>query len=175
MFVFGIGLSTVSMAQSTVSPIEKGSVSFNAGIGVGAEYNSDYYNSGFGTKAAVEAGMWNAGPGVITLGAEVGSSFSSGGFNENYKTRTIVVAARSAWHNGWNVRGLDTYAGLAAGAGFHNYQYNKNESRINQSEVLPVFGGFIGASYFITPKFGINVEAGNDITQVQGGIIFKLK
>jgi hypothetical protein len=157
-----------------MAPVKKGSVMFSAGVGIGNEYSSDYYNSAFGTKAVIEAGLWNAGPGVITLGGEVGASLSNGGVYDNYKTNTMVVAGRSAWHNGWKVRGLDTYAGLSAGAGFHNYKYNKNGS-VNESEVIPVFAGFVGASYFVTPSFGFNVEVGNDITRLQGGIIFKLK
>ncbi len=175
-----IGLSATSVAQSDrpISPVEKGSLIFNVGIGAGAEYQNDF-NASFGTKAAIEYGMWNAGPGIVTLGAEVGGSFSNGGTNNdfnNYKSNTIVVAGRSAWHHGWNIRGLDTYAGLSAGAGFHHYKYvNKTGNSINQSEVIPVFGGFVGASYFFRPMFGINVEAGYDITQIQAGIILKLK
>jgi hypothetical protein len=142
---------------------------------VGNEYNSNYYNSAIGTKAVIEAGLWQAGPGTITLGAEVGGTFSNGGGKYNdYKAHTLVVAGRSAWHHGWNVKGLDTYAGLSAGAGFNQYSYN-NGNTIKQNEVVPVFGGFVGASYFVTPAFGFNLEAGYDITQIQAGIILKIK
>lgn len=170
--LFSLGI--LSAATSTAQSFEKGSVTFSAGVGVGAEYNSNYYNSAFGTKAVLEAGMWNAGPGVVSLGVEVGGTFSSGGTLNNYKARTIVVGGRSAWHHGWNVKGLDTYAGLSAGAGFNQYRYETNEV-VRQNEVIPVFGAFVGASYYITPSFGVNIEAGRDITQVQAGIIFKLK
>lgn len=171
----GLSLGTISKAQGPMEPVQKGSVTFNAGVGIGNEYNSNYYNSAFGTKAAIEAGLWQAGPGVITLGGEVGASFSNGSSRYNdYKTHTIIVAGRSAWHHGWNVKGLDTYAGLSAGAGFNNYKYYKNGT-VKESEVIPVFGGFVGASYFVTPTFGFNIEAGYDITQIQGGIILKLK
>lgn len=168
-----ISFSTTSIAQ-TGAAFEKGTVTFSAGVGVGTEYNNKYYNSGFGTKAVVETGLWNAGPGTISLGGQVGASFSNGGYYEDYKTSTIVVAGRSAFHYGWNISGLDTYAGLSAGAGFNNYRYYRNEN-VNQSEVIPVFGGFVGASYFVTPNFGFNVEAGRDVTSIQAGIIFKIK
>jgi hypothetical protein len=161
-------------AQSPMAPFKKGDVTSSLGVGIGNEYSKDYYNEAFGTKAVIEAGLWNAGPGVITLGGEVGTSFSNGGIYDNYRTNTVVVAGRSAWHNGWSVKGLDTYAGLSAGAGFHNYKYNKN-GYIKESEVILVFAGFAGASYFVTPSFAFNVEVGNDITRLQGGIIFKLK
>ncbi|PWT77297.1 MAG: hypothetical protein C5B59_04355, partial [Bacteroidetes bacterium] len=97
------------------TPVRPGSVILNLGIGVGANYQGDYYNTPFGTKAALEFGIWQAGPGTITLGPEIGGSFSNGGYNNNYKVRTIVVAGRSAWHYGWEVRGLDTYGGLSLG------------------------------------------------------------
>jgi len=176
LFGFGISMAIVSSAQtnSPVAPFTKGSVTFSAGVGVGTEYKSSYYNSAFGTKAVIEAGLWQAGPGVISLGGEAGASFSNGGNYSNYKTRTVVVAGRSAWHYGWKVKGLDTYAGLSAGAGFHHYEY-RNTNKIDQNEVIPVFGGFVGASYFVTPSFGFNIEAGSDITQIQGGIILKIK
>ncbi|MBL7695045.1 MAG: hypothetical protein JNK91_09385 [Ferruginibacter sp.] len=177
LFLLGLISSATTHAQNRGSnaSFKKGSVSFNAGIGSGTEYKSDYYNAGLGTKGALEFGLWQAGPGVISLGIEAGASFSNGGYYYNdYKTSTVVVAGRSAWHHGWNVRNLDTYAGLSAGIGFHQYRYSNN-GKIKQDEVIPVFGGFIGASYFITPSFGLNIEAGYDITQIQGGIIIKLK
>lgn len=168
------GFSFSQTATGTFNTFEKGSVTFSVGIGVGKEYNSNYYNTAFGTKAVLEVGIWQAGVGVISLGGQLGGTFSRGGALDKYKAHTLVFAGRSAWHNGWNVRGLDTYAGLSAGAGFNQYSYNKNGT-IKQSEVIPVFGAFIGASYFLTPSFGINVEAGSDITQIQAGVIFKLR
>lgn len=173
-----LGIALLFTATSNAqNVVEKGSVIFNAGVGIGNEYNSNYYNQALGTKAAIEVGLWQAGPGVVTLGGQAGATFSNGGGTlDNYKTHTIIVGGRAAWHNGWNVKGLDTYAGLSAGAGFNQYSYNNNENiKVKQNEVIPVFGGFVGASYFITPSFGINIEAGRDITQIQGGIILKIK
>lgn len=174
IFCFGLTTNTFAQKRGSLTPMEKGNVTVNVGVGMGTEYKSDYYNSAFGTKVAIEAGLWQAGPGVITLGVEAGNSFSNGGTFQDYKTSTFIGAGRSAWHYGWKVNGLDTYAGLSAGLGFHNYQYNKN-GKVRQNEVIPVFGGFVGASYFITPRFGLNVEAGQDITRLQGGVIFKIK
>jgi len=169
-----ISLLNLSNAQAPLSPVEKGSVTFNVGAGLGNEYSGNYYNSAFGAKAAIEVGLFKAGPGVITLGGQVGTSFSNGGPYPDYRANTVVVGGRSAWHHGWNVKGLDTYAGLSAGAGFQNFSYN-NDGIVTDHEIVPVFGGFIGASYFITPNFGFNVEAGADITRIQGGIVLKLK
>ncbi len=163
-----------SRNEGPASPVRVGSTILNLGIGVGADYNGDYYRSAFGTKIAAEWGLWQAGPGVITLGPELGGSFSRSGYYDDYRTRTIVAAIRSAWHYGWKVRGLDTYGGISAGVGFHHWQYKNNQDYSN-NKVLAVPGIFIGASYFVTPTFGFNAEAGYDITNFQVGIVFKLR
>jgi hypothetical protein len=177
-----LGITIASSAQhghggahGPITPVKLGSVTVNGGIGVGSSYEGDYYNSPFGLKAAVEWGLWEAGPGVITLGGELGGSFSSGGYHnyDNYSSRTIIVAARAAWHYGWEVPGLDTYGGFSAGLGFHHYQYNNPD--YSHSKVIPVPGIFVGASYFVTPTFGFNAEAGHDITDVQIGVVFKIQ
>ncbi|MDO9373388.1 MAG: hypothetical protein Q7T76_03165 [Ferruginibacter sp.] len=176
LFLVGLSLASQSFAQRNggngpVTPVRVGSVILNLGVGVGHPYKYAY-NSNFGTKAALEFGIWQAGPGVVTLGGEVGASFSNRDRNDDYKARTVVVAVRSAWHYGWKVRGLDTYGGVATGLGFHNRNYDND---IDRNEVRPVVGAFVGASYFVTPNFGFNAEAGNDITAIQAGIVFKLK
>jgi len=161
-------------SSGPVTPVRVGSVTLNLGAGVASDYKDDYYRSPLGLKAAVEWGLWHAGPGTITLGAETGASFSNNGYYDDYRSSTVVIAMRSAWHYGWKVRGLDTYGGLSAGLGFHHYGYYHND-RYNYNEVIPVLGAFIGASYFVAPRFGFNAELGYDITIAQMGIIFKLK
>ena len=122
----------------------------------------------------IEYGIWKAGPGIISLGAQAGGAFSTGGNFSDFKSRTVVIAARSAWHYGWKVSNLDTYGGLSTGVGFHQYDYKKGQQKINENETLPLFAVFFGASYFLTPKLGVNIEVGNDINILQGGFVFKL-
>jgi hypothetical protein len=178
--LLGIAISSSAQHQGPptgpTTPMEVGTVTVSGGLGVGSYYNGDYYNAAFGLKAVVEAGMWQAGPGVVTLGGEFGGSFSSGGYQyyNNYSSRTVIIAARAAWHYGWQVPGLDTYGGVSAGLGFQHYQYSDPGS-YSHNTVLAVPGIFVGASYFVTPTFGFNAEAGHDITDVQVGIIFKIQ
>ena len=174
-------LSNTSFGQhpqphGPVTPVQLGSVTVNGGIGAGGYYDGDYYNAPFGLKVAIEDGLWEAGPGVVTLGGELGGSWSSGGYAayNNYSSHTIIIAARAAWHYGWQVRGLDTYGGVSAGLGFHHYQYN-DPGTYTHNSVIPVPGIFVGASYFVTPTFGFNAEAGHDITDIQFGVVFKLQ
>ena len=179
LVLLAMTVANLSMAQmrgghGPLSPVKVGSVVVNFGIGIGGNYRGDSYGTAFGAKVAAEWGLWQAGPGVITLGPEVGGSFSNGGYHyDGYKARTIVVAGRAAWHFGWDIPGLDTYGGVAAGVGFHHYHYDNPSYDFN--ETIPVFGGFVGASYFITPTFGFNAEAGYDITNFQVGIVLKVQ
>jgi hypothetical protein len=170
--------SMSTSASGNVNPMQVGSAFLNAGFGVGADYRGDNYGTAFGFKIAAEFGLWQAGPGVITLGGELGGSFGSGnyyGYNYDVNASTFVIAGRAAWHYGWNVPGLDTYGGFSAGIGFHHYYvYDVNYIDHYNNSVIPVFGGFVGGSYFIKPNFGFNAEAGFDITNFQVGVVFKL-
>jgi hypothetical protein len=178
-YAFSQSKKTTGLKGET-TPMQIGSVFLNLGIGVGADYKGDNYGTGFGFKASAEFGLWQAGPGVVTLGPEIGGSFSSssnyynnGNNNGSYNSNTFVVAGRSAWHYGWDVPGLDTYGGVSAGIGFHHYGYDYND--YSNNSVIPAFGVFVGGSYFISPTFGFNAEAGYDITNFQVGVVFKLK
>ena len=165
------------------SSFEVGTTTVNIGIGLGrgsyggyGYYGSGYYGYGtaFGVKAAIERGMWQLGPGVLSLGAELGGSFSSARYN-GYKSNIVIAAVRSAYHFGWNVDKLDTYGGVSLGPGFRSYNYtDQSDSKYTRHDVVVSPGIFVGASYYFSPNIGVNVEAGYDITQIQGGIIFKL-
>ncbi len=170
-----IGTNEITMAQKgdNITPFRKGTLTGIAGAGIARDYKNVNSNSAFGTKAAIEYGIWQVGPGVISLGAEIGGAFSYGGYFTDFRSRTFVIATRSAWHYGWKVPNLDTYGGFSTGIGFHEFDYKKGQQKFNENEILPLFGVFLGASYFLTPKFGVNVEIGNDINNIQAGLVFK--
>lgn len=169
-------------AQKTESSFEEGTTTVNIGIGVGrgsyggyGTFGSSYYGygNGLGLKAAVERGMWQLGPGVLSLGAELGGSFTSARLS-GYKSNIVVAAVRSAYHFGWGVDNLDTYAGLSVGPGFRSYNYYDGVDIKTKHDVVVTPGAFVGGTYYFSPNIGVNVEAGYDITLIQGGIIFKL-
>jgi len=180
-----LGACSANAQRTSDDIMQVGSITFNAGIGIGNGYSgtysstySGYYGTGFGGKIAIERGFWQLGPGVLTLGLEAGGSFSNGnayGYSSGIKSNIIVAAARSAYHFGWNVPNLDTYAGVAAGVGLRSYDaYDNVGNKIKEHKTVPVIGGFAGASYFFGSNFGVNVEVGNDITYIQGGIVLKI-
>ena len=153
------------------NPMQIGSLFLNMGVGFGAGYKNPTYATPWGFKVAAEYGVWQAGPGVITLGAELGSTFSGQNSDGNsYHSSTFVVAGRAAWHYGWGIPGLDTYGGFSAGIGFNHY----TNQGVDYDSPVPAFGVFAGASYFVTPTFGFNSEFGYDITNFQVGVVFKL-
>jgi len=159
-------------SQGGTNPMQIGSLFVNVGVGFGAGYKNPTYNTPWAFKVAAEYGLWEAGPGVITLGPEVGGTFSGEHRNDvSYISSTFVVAGRAAWHYGWDVRGLDTYGGFSAGIGFNHYTYPGTD----YDSPIPYFGAFLGASYFVTPGFGFNSEVGYDISNFQVGVVFKIQ
>jgi hypothetical protein len=180
-----LGTSQVEAQKSSDDIMQVGSITANLGVGLGNGYSgtysgnySGYFGTGIGAKLAVERGCWQLGPGVLTLGLETGGSFSNGnafGYSSGIKSNIFIIAARSAYHFGWNVPNLDTYAGVAAGAGMRSYDsYDIDGNKTKVHKTVPVLGGFAGASYFFGSNFGVNVEVGNDITYIQGGVILKI-
>jgi hypothetical protein len=163
---FGVGTATVSIGVG----LGRGSY---GGYGY---YGSGYYGYGgaFGVKAVIERGVWQIGPGVLSLGGEIGGSFSTASYS-SYKSNIIIAAVRSAYHFGWNVPNLDTYGGVSLGPGFRSYNYtDQSTDKFTRHDVVVSPGIFVGGTYFFSPNIGVNVEAGYDITEIQGGIIFKL-
>ena len=78
--IYAVSLSRTTYAGGPLDPVRVGSWTINAGVGVGAHYFGN--GSGFGPalKGSFETGMWDLGPGVITLGGEATFSF----FSHNY-------------------------------------------------------------------------------------------
>ena len=170
--------------KGPMDPMSTDSWTLNFGLGPGIHYYSGYA-AGFGPgfQVAVEKGMWKLGPGVLTLGAELGFSYFtySYGIGHNtykYSWFSVVTAARCVYHYGWQVQGLDTYGGLATGLRFlafhatYDYYYVGGYS----PAAVNFFPGFlVGASYFFNQMIGVNAELGYNVNYAQVGLIFKLK
>jgi hypothetical protein len=155
-------------AQQPVNPMQVESWIFNAGIGLGTIYDVDAsLSAGFAFKLALQRGMWELGPGVIALGLETGMTFNSiTSFNQTHRFTKFNIAPRANWHFGWDVIGLDTYAGMAMGIGFLSQTDIDTKLRFHGSV-------YVGGSYFFNENFGINLEAGYGTTIVQVGVAYK--
>jgi hypothetical protein len=171
-----------------VDPMSKDSWLLNFGIGPGVKYY-DAYSTGFGPgfQVAFEKGMWQLGPGVLTLGAEFGVSYFWYKYSYDdadaysYSWVSVIPAARCAYHYGWKVKGLDTYGGVATGFRFLAFSekyyngHNGTEYGYNPASISFFPGIFVGASYFFNDQIGINGELGYNINVAQIGMVFKLK
>ncbi len=156
-------------------PVVKGTSVLGFGIGMA----NRYYFSGFspGVKINYEAGLWKAGPGVVTLGATFGYTYQGYrnrwlGSTYNYSWSNFIVAARSAWHHNWGVDKLDTYAGASAGVRFNIANNGGDPLNPYSNSVHPHFGGFVGAAYYFKPAVGVFAEVGYDINFVTIGLNF---
>lgn len=167
------------LASSSVladGPVIKGSSVLGFGLGMANKYNV-YPGFSPGVKVNFETGLWQAGPGVVTLGGTFGYTFQSyrygyiWGSNYNYASHNFIVAARSAWHHNWGVEKLDTYAGVSAGVRFNiNDHGDDPNNNIDDFGVKPHFGGFVGAAYYFKPALGVFAEAGYDINFITIGL-----
>jgi hypothetical protein len=160
----GAGLQT--HAQSTpTDPIETGTWMINAGVGLsGYGYGDGLLLYGFGFKMAAQNGLWQAGPGVISLGGEAGIGLASHK-GKNYSR--FNIAPRSNYHYGWNVPGLDTYGGIAIGLGFATHSNRAGND-------VYLYGDLhVGASYFFLEYFAVNVELGVGSTLLQLGFAYR--
>ncbi len=195
---FGYICANGTFAQKgPINPMSTDSWTVNFGFGPGIHYFSGY-TAGFGPglQVSFEKGMWQLGPGVLTLGGELGFSYFSysgyysgyyykykfySGFYYKYHWLNFIMAARAAYHYGWKIPGLDTYGGIATGIRFvsftHTYAdyYNGYYGYYTPAAVGFFPGVFLGGSYFFNQVLGVNAEFGYNINYAQVGLIFKLK
>ena len=162
--LFGTSLQTRAQDNPT-DPIEVGTWMINAGFGFSSYgYGDGLWLHGFGFKVAAQNGLWQAGLGVISLGAEAGMCLAS--YEGNNYSR-FNIAPRSSYHYGWNVPGLDTYGGIAIGFGFASYSKQSGSN-------MRIYGGlYLGASYFFFDNFAVNVELGLGSTLAQVGFAIR--
>ncbi|MCX6304795.1 MAG: hypothetical protein NT040_07495 [Bacteroidetes bacterium] len=166
------------VAQGPLDPVRLGTWIVNAGAGSGTHFFGNGVGVGPALKGSFETGMWDLGPGVITLGGEATISFFSQHYgidNWNESWVNFIFGARGAYHYGWNVEGLDTYGGIPLGIGFCAHGWDHHAGNYGYTPVYPYGGIFFGASYFFTKTFGVNGEVGYNSTYANIGVVFKLK
>jgi hypothetical protein len=179
-FVLVTGLSTRSYSgNGPLDPGGKGNGIIGFGFGPGIPY---YGGSGFGPAFLLhyDHGIWQAGPGTISLGGQFGTSFfwhhyEAYGTNFKYSWTNLGFVFRGAYHYGWKVPGLDTYAGFGAGTWFSMYNDGGNHEQGKKSThvgFLPT--GFFGASYFFNPLIGVNAEFGYNFAYASIGLNFRI-
>jgi hypothetical protein len=178
LLIFAAILATAdSYSNGPLDPVRLGTWVINGSIGPGTHYFGNGAGFGPALKGSFETGMWDLGPGVITLGGEATFSFFSHHYGQDWNETWVnfVFGARGAYHYGWDVEGLDTYGGIPLGIGFCAHGWDNDTGGKGYTPVYPYAGVFFGASYFFTKSIGINGEVGYNSTYANIGVVFKLK
>ena len=178
VLVLTTGLSFKSTGQGPVDPARPGSGIFGFGFGPGIPY---FGGGGFGPAILLhyDQSIWKAGPGSVSLGGQIGTSFYLNDFahhNINYAERwtNLGFVFRAAYHCGWKVRGLDTYAGFGAGTLFSFYHNTEYGSGYQDTKVGFLPTCFIGGSYFFNRTVGMNAEFGYTVAFASIGMDFRI-
>jgi len=161
-------------AKGPVDPAGKGNGILGFGFGPGIGY---YGSSGFGPAILIhyDHSIWKVGPGTISLGGQIGTSFFSHHYTGyKYHWTNMGFVFRGAYHYGWKIPGLDTYAGFGAGTWFSIYDdagYNPGKNHFHVGFLPTVF---FGGSYFFNNVIGVNAEMGYNFAYFSIGMNFRL-
>jgi hypothetical protein len=159
--LFSIAIVTISVFSAVGVKAQAFGVGTNvisAGIGLGSSIASYTYGTQSpGFNVQYDRGFWEAGPGVISLGAYVGIKDYKYGYVENgyaysEKWNYTVVGVRGAWHfTGLDIDNLDLYGGLMLAD--YALSYSNNYSAGYSTGPLGSYGSTIGLSVFAGAKY----------------------
>jgi len=159
--LFSIAIVTISVFSAVSVRAQAFAVGTNvisAGIGLGSSIASySYGTQSPGFNVTYDRGFFEAGPGVISLGAYVGIKDYKYGYVENgyaysEKWNYTVVGVRGAWHfTGLDIDNLDLYGGLMLAD--YALSYSNNYGSGYTTGPLGNYGSTIGLSVFAGAKY----------------------
>jgi hypothetical protein len=173
-----VAISFFSAVRVYAQAFEAGTNVISGGIGLGSSLANGYTygTQGIGLSANYERGIWEAGPGIISLGAYLGFktfSYSSDGYS--YKWNYTIIGGRGAYHfTGLNVENLDLYAGLMLSYDNLSFSASTNipgytGSYASGVELTP----FVGARYYFAGNLGAYGELGYGVAILSIGLSYK--
>jgi hypothetical protein len=182
MLLFLLPLAITARSQT----YKTGDNVISAGIGLGSSIaNYGGATQSPGISAQFEHGFWEAGPGVISLGAYVGYkgykySGQEAGYGFSEKWNYTIIGARGAYHfTGINVDHLDLYAGLMLSYNDLNYSYSNNfpgggSGSVNSASYGSAVGlsAFAGAHYYFAGNLGAYGEVGFGVAILNIGLCY---
>lgn len=151
---------------------EIGTNVLNGGIGFGGYYGYSLSSSISQTpvfSVSYEKGIWEAGPGVISLGGYFGrKSYSSQTLEAQFKWSYSIIGIRGAYHyNGFEVENLDVYGGVMAS--FNIYNGDSFGGYGSRPSLTP----FVGGRWYFDDDFAGFAEAGYGVAFFSIGASFK--
>lgn len=183
-----LGLLMTSSGAKAQAAYQIGNNVISASFGLGSAYGS--FNSSKQSPAInlqYERGIWQAGPGVISLGAYLGyksyrySGTFPGGYTYSQRWNYTIIGARGAWHiqefDGTELKKWDLYGGVMLSYNILDYTYSDNDPTFELSDVHYSSGmglsAFLGARYFFNDHFAAQGELGYGISYLNLGIAYK--
>jgi len=173
---------------SAHAQFEIGSKNLNLGIGFGGYLS--YSSAGDFTSsptlfAAYDQGIIdNIGPGTIGVGGFAAfktASYNynySGGYKDSGRWTDLVIGARGTYHYPIEVDKLDVYGVFNLGLVLESYKYTSTfpgvvASNYDYNDSFLYYAVNAGATYQVSPKFGVFAEVGYDIAWLKAGINLK--
>ena len=179
------------VSHSQNAPVQLGTNVASLGLGIGGHYGSYTTSSRSpGISLQLDHGFWEAGPGVVTLGAYIGTktlkynynfkSYAANGILYTYaahqKWNYTIIGARGAYHyNGLkNAQNFDLYGGLMLSYNILSYKYSDDYPGAD-TFYAGSYGSyadlslFAGGRYFFSPMWGAFLELGYGVSYVTVG------
>ena len=180
------GLFVFSIISVKAQTYKVGSNVVSAGVGLG----SSITGFGYGSQSPAlslqyERGVWEAGPGVVSLGGYIGYksykySYSDGSGSYTEKLKYTIFGVRGAWHyTGLNIDNLDVYGGVMLSydhAGFSSNvstAYGSSSSSGGSFNSSVGFTAFVGSRYFFAGNLGGFAELGYGVSYFTIGLAYK--
>ena len=181
-------LMAISFDSNAQSAYEEGDNVISAGIGLGSSYGSfTYGRQSPAINLQYERAIWPLGNGIVSLGAYAGyksyhySGNYYGGYTYEQRWKYTLLGVRGAWHlqsiNGSALNKWDVYAGIMVSYNILNYSYSDNDPYLDYTSDSYGsgigFSEFIGARYFLHPKFAVSAELGYGVAFLNLGLAYK--
>jgi hypothetical protein len=172
-------LKTKAQSSGSAGTYQVGTNVISAGIGLGSSLITGGYGSSTpGISLQYERGVWEAGPGIISLGGYIGyKGYSYSNPDYSSKWNYTIIGFRGAYHlTGIEVENLDVYGGLMLA--FDNLSYsetNYNGYAYSGSSYGSGVGltAFVGAKYYFAGNLGAFAELGYGVSYLSIGLSYK--
>src|SRR5664279_765547 len=149
-FLFSL-TSLQAQDKSKVSDVyATGTNVVSAGIGLGSSIAGYSYGSQSpAISLQYERGIWQAGPGVISLGAYLGfKTYKYNGAGYSYKWSYTIIGVRGAYHlTQIKVKNLDLYGGVMLAYNNLHFTDSQGNSAVSYGSTTG-FSIFLGGRYY---------------------------
>jgi hypothetical protein len=169
-------ISIISVKAQTYS---KGINVVSAGVGLGSSIAGYTYGSQSpAISFQYERGLFDAGPGVISLGGYLGFktykyTYDYSGAHYSSKWKYTIIGVRGTYHlTQLKVQNLDLYGGLMLS--YNNLSFSDNSGNSTASYgSASGFSAFVGGRYYFAKNIGVFTELGYGVAYVNLGLATK--